>query len=295
MSSYALHIGPKTRFLNLFRRAFKVPFLENFLAQQIGRSSWKFWQKLVPPDYLYQKGSLRQVNINGIRYVLDIHNVVEHLVYFRIAPENFGPVEPVLKNARVLFDIGANIGSTALYFASKNPQARIYSFEPHPDTWQKARNNIDLNSFGNIHLVNKGLGDTDMSTKLYQVVNNNPGMNRILPDNDAFPFVMINITTLDGFCLQHGISKIDFMKVDVEGFEYHVLKGGCEIISSCHPVIYLELYDHGLKKNGHSAGALVALARSMGYNRFTNAYTMKPVDETTDFTDCDFDIIMEKK
>ena len=111
---------------------------------------------------------------------------------------------------------------------------------------------------------------------------------------NPYPFIWIEIITLDEFCREQCISQIDFIKIDVEGFEYFVLLGGKSIISRCHPIIYLELYDHGLKKHGHSAVALILLLSDMGYNYFLNAYTLCPIDASTDLTNCDIDIIAEK-
>lgn len=294
-NEYALPIGIKTRFLNIFRRLFQLPVLEKFLVRQIGPGRSSLWRKLVPPDYLYKRGSIRHTTIDGVEYVLDISNVVEHLVYFRITPENFKPVEEVIQNAKVIFDIGANIGGTALLFASMNSHARIYSFEPQPETYEKAKRNIGLNSFTNIHLFNIGMGEKNESKKLYQVIENNPAMNRIMPGEQNYPYTLIQIQTLDEFCTTQRISQIDFLKIDVEGYEYFVLKGGARVIAGSHPVIYLELYDVGLKKHGYSATALVLLLFEMGYTHITNAYTLLPVDRMTDLTGCDIDIIAEKR
>jgi len=294
-NEYALHIGFKTKFLNLFRRLFQLPFLERFLIRQIQPGKSNIWKKLVPPDYLYKKGSVRRTSVDGVEFQLDISNVVEHLVYFRVTPENFKPVEEVIKSAKVIFDVGANIGSTALYFAMENPGAKIFSFEPQPETFEKAKKNIALNSFKNIRLFNIGLGEKATSLKLYQVIDNNPAMNRIMPGEHDFPFTMVQINTLDEFCNEQRIQAIDFIKIDVEGYEYFVLKGGYKIITISHPVIYLELYDHGLKKHGYSAAGLVELLYEMGYTNITNAYNLSPVDTTTDLIDCDIDIIAVKE
>lgn len=295
MNEYELHIGAKTRFLNIFRRLFMFPFLENILISQIERNKNSLWEKLIPSNYLYKKGTIRQAKVDGLNFLLDISNAVEHLVYFRIAPENFKPVEPVLQKAKFIFDVGANIGSTALFFAQENPDAQIFSFEPHPATYKKALTNLALNSFHNIRLVNKGLGAVEEAKKLYQVVEKNPGMNRIMPDDNPYPYTWVEIVTLDGFCREYGISHIDFIKIDVEGFEYFVLLGGSNVLSQSHPVIYLELYDHGLKRNGHSAAALISLLMDMGYNQILNAYTESLITAGTDLTNCDFDIIAEKR
>ena len=293
-NEYALHIGPKTKFLNFFRRVFTIPAIENFLVRRLEQDPNIFFRKLIPPNYLYKTNSTRHVIIDGVKFILDISNVVEHLIYFRNEPEKFGLVNDEIGKAKIIFDVGANVGGTTLLFASKNPQARIFSFEPHPDTYQKAKTNIELNAFEKIYLFNKGVGAENESKKLYQVIDKNPGMNRILPGDHAYPFTLIETIKLDDFCHEHNIEHIDFLKIDVEGFEYFVLLGGKDIISKTHPVIYLELYDHGLKKNGYSASALISLLFAMGYTKILNAYTLTAITSSTDLTDCDIDIIAEK-
>jgi FkbM family methyltransferase len=294
MNEYALHIRAKTKFLNFFRLAFTNLLLERFFIKQVERNAKTAWRKLIPPDYLYKKGALRRTKINGVEFLFDISNVVEHLAYFRIAPENFKPVEYKIKTAKVIVDAGANVGSTTLLFASENPGAEIYSFEPHPDTYQKAVTNIQLNAFDKIQIFNLGLGAVKESKKLYEVIANNPGMNRMMPGENPYPFRLIEIITLDDFCTEHNISQIDFLKVDVEGFEYFVLLGGKTIISKTHPVIYLELYDHGLKKHGYSASQLIAWLFEMGYTNILNAYTLTQINKSTDLINCDIDIIASK-
>jgi FkbM family methyltransferase len=294
MNEYALHIGLKTHFLNLFRRVFALPLFEKFLVRMV-RKRHRLWQKLIPPEYLYKKGSIRRTNVNGVEFLLDISNVMEHYVYFDIAPENFKPIDEKLRNAKVIFDVGANIGSTTLLFAYKNPHAQIFSFEPHPETYKKAQTNIQLNRFKEIRLINQGVGAVKESKKLYEIITNNAGMNRIMPGDHPYPFKWIEIVTIDDFCREHSISYIDFIKIDVEGFEYFVLLGGKNIISKCHPVIYLELYDHGLRKNGYSASALILFLYEMGYNHILNAYTLSPITKSADLTNCDIDIIAEKR
>jgi len=66
-------------------------------------------------------------------------------------------VQKELKNARVIFDVGANIGYTSLYYASMNGTAQIFSFEPHPDIFIRAQENIALNQFRSLHLTNSGI------------------------------------------------------------------------------------------------------------------------------------------
>ena len=156
MNKYKIKKTSTTRALNLLRVFFTFPILENILITLISNNRYKFIQKIIPPDYLYKKGSLRYITRKGINYKLDISNVVDHYLYFQIDDFEYDSILDELKKARVILDIGANIGTTSLFFASINPNAQIISFEPHPHTIKRAEENIKLNNFQNIDLINIG-------------------------------------------------------------------------------------------------------------------------------------------
>ena len=122
---------------------------------------------------------------------MDISNVVGHYLYYGNKDASYLHVLDTIKNSKVILDIGANIGSISLYFASINPEAQIVSFEPHPDIFIRANENLKLNKFTNIQLINKGLGERKDFLKLYEVNKNNPGMNRILSEDKKLPFKKI--------------------------------------------------------------------------------------------------------
>lgn len=292
MTNYRLKQTPKTKFLNFFRTFFTLPLFEKLLVSVTINSNSKFIQKLIPPNYLYKKDSFRHVTRKGIKYNLDISNVVDHYLFYGIEDSSYKPVLRELKKAKVILDIGANIGTTSLFFASINPNAQIISFEPHPDTFKRAVENIKLNNFQNIDLINIGLGEKKERLKLYEVNENNPGMNRIIAEDKDLPFKQIDIEMLDVIMLERGISKVDFIKIDVEGFEYSVLQGGKEIIKS-KPMLFLELDDNNLKENNKSAKELIDLLLSFGYKEFYRADNSMPITTHDEFYNCHYDIIVK--
>jgi hypothetical protein len=73
------------------------------------------------------------------------------------------------------------------------------------------------------------------------------------------------VTTLDSFCTQHQISKLDFVKIDVEGYEERLLLGGRQTIGSFGPAILIEFDPPKLQRAGSSVDRLAALLRSFGY------------------------------
>lgn len=289
---YHLKISVKTKILNFFRQAFKLAILEKTLVRLNTKRAWLV-KKIIPPNYLYKKGSHRAISRNGIRYSLDISQVVDHLLYFGFDDNAYASVTTDIKNAAVIFDVGANIGTTTLFFAQKNPRATIYAFEPHPDTFIRLKENIALNDFSNTLLINEGLGEKMEYLNLYEVNSSNPGMNRIKrKDNDHdYPFKTVYINTIDQFVKVNKIEKIDFIKIDVEGFELSVLKGAEETLKASKPIIFLELDDNNLQENGATAKTLIEFLMAVGYQQIYRACSQQPVTANTNFGNCHFDVI----
>ncbi len=233
------------------------------------------------------------VERNGIKYKLDISHVVDHFIYWGMTDTAYQSVQSELKNARTILDIGANIGYTSLYYASINPSAQIFSFEPHPDIFIRAQENIALNSFHNINLINLGLGEKKEVLKLYEVNEHNPGMNRIILEEKDIAFKKINVDTLDQFVIEKNITHLDFIKIDVEGFEYAVINGGKETIQKHKPLLFIELDDNNLKENNSSALALISLLYDLGYTKFYRTDNMSALSTGTDFSHCHYDMVAQ--
>ena len=291
MSEYHLKQTSKTKILNVFRKPFTLPPLEKILVRLTAGKSLKFFKKLIPPDYLYEKNSLRLVKRNGINLKLDISNVVDHYIYYGVKDADYNPVLKAITSSKIILDIGANIGTTSLYFATINSTAKIYAFEPHPDTFNRAVENISLNNFKNIQLIKSGLGATKETVKLYEVNEHNPGMNRIIAEDKNLPFKIIEIDSLDSIVLKYGIEHIDMIKLDVEGFEYAVLKGARETLLKWKPLLFIELDDTNLRENNSTAKDLILLLNSYGYTNIYRASNSEIITPDTSFIKCHYDIV----
>ncbi len=290
MSSYQIKKTPKTKFINLFRTVFTLPPFEDALVALTSKSRSPLLRKFVPPNYLYKRESFRTITRENIKYKLDISNVVDHYLYFGLEDPVYTSVLETIQNANTILDIGANIGTTSLYFASLNANAKIISFEPHPDTFKRAEENIKLNSFRNIELLNIGLGEQKAELKLYEVNENNPGMNRILAEETNLPYKIIQVDLLDKIMEEKNTPPVDFIKIDVEGFEYSVLKGGANTLKN-KPVLFIELDDNNLRENNSTAEELIKMLYAIGYTRFYRADTSEAVSSATNFSHCHFDLI----
>lgn len=283
----------KTRFFNVFRLAFIFYPLEKLLRYLIVDCKLEFLRKLIPLPQLYKPGTFRISEKDGVQFYLDLHQSVDHFIYWLYHEKSYNRLLELASKANIIFDVGANVGSTALGMAKVNPQAVIHAFEPHQGNYAKALKNLSMNNFSNVFIHPFGLGQKTEKKKLYEVMDENSGMNRILNQDADFPFTEIEIKTLDDFVSESGIARIDLIKIDVEGFEMYVLYGAKNALRS-FPVLFVELDDNNLRLHGFNASMMIKFLKDAGYNRFYRADLNSPVNEETNFTNCHFDLIAEK-
>mgnify|MGYP001795887383 CR=1 FL=1 len=123
---------------------------------------------------------------------------------------------------QVIFDIGANVGQTAVAFTQFFPKAFIYSFEPVPKSFQKL--NAVASQHTNVRAFQIAFGDYSGTANM--TVNGTSTRNCITLDREvAANTAEVSITTGVEFMEEHQLEKISFLKVDAEGFDLRVLKG----------------------------------------------------------------------
>lgn len=127
---------------------------------------------------------------------------------------------------RTIFDVGGNFGQTALHFATAFPSVEILTFEPVPSSFSRLREATA--HLGRIKAFNVALGESAGAS----TINLTPsaGSNTLLPTEGATGTVAIQVDTLDRVAEANGIGTIDLLKIDVEGYELQVLKGGEKLL-----------------------------------------------------------------
>lgn len=140
-------------------------------------------------------------------------------------------MEQFLPGSSVVFDIGAHVGDWANMALKINPELRIHCFEPGKENFAKLAGNVPADRA----LCNPfGLSSSSREMPFY-IFRNAPGLNSLyrrqgLEDGWGLETPeeteTITLDTLDQYCREKDIQEIDFMKVDVEGHELEVFKGG---------------------------------------------------------------------
>lgn len=149
--------------------------------------------------------------------------------------------ESLIRKDSVVFDIGANIGLTSIFFAERC--SKVYSFEPVRSTFRFLTQNITRYDLANVQLENFGFGrEKKKSIIVMDKTDSASGFigEAIVPHSE-YLIENIELSTLDFFTSQHKIEKVNFLKLDVEGYELEVLFGGKKLLMRDRPLVVMEL------------------------------------------------------
>ncbi|MEO0119272.1 MAG: FkbM family methyltransferase [candidate division WOR-3 bacterium] len=120
----------------------------------------------------------------------------------------------------IIFDLGSNVGFSVIWFKLKYPTAKIYAFEPDPNTFNCLKKNVA--SFNGVFLFNIGISDRDGEEKLF-VMPGGLGSSFIKREKTK-GFLSVKTKSLDSIIKELSIKRIDLLKFDIEGAEYKVFK-----------------------------------------------------------------------
>jgi FkbM family methyltransferase len=164
-------------------------------------------------------------------------------------PVTTGIIRRYVKPGDVCADIGANVGALSLAMAQQaGPTGTVYAFEPGPMLYERLQTNIRLNHVRCIVPIQQGLSDRRGVLHWAEDMNNRG--NADLLGTSGIP---VSVLTLDEFCQERGVTRLDFIKVDVEGMELEVLKGASSVLSTIRPVLYFETHPGFLTSLGPDA------------------------------------------
>lgn len=172
----------------------------------------------------------------------------------RIAERMLAPFHQYIPVGGVVVDAGAMIGDhTATYADWVGAEGSVYAFEPNPEAYECLAMNV--RSLPQVKIFDFGLSNKLQSVKLN--LSENSGASHLSDDEGS-----VLVKMLDSFALK----RLDFMKIDVEGFETRVLRGAVQTILSCRPTMLIEVNSGALLRAGTSSSELCSVLSSLGYS-----------------------------
>jgi FkbM family methyltransferase len=175
-----------------------------------------------------------------------------------------------LKASDTFYDIGANIGLFTLLASEKCKN--VIAFEPTGDTFRLLSENIALNfSPENVQLINAAASDTNGTQDIYVLTNGKDAWNSmaVKPEEGEYRIDQIKTVNVDQMVESGSIPPPTVIKIDVEGWELHVLRGLENTILKYRPVMLIEFTQPNLIAAGTSSQELGEYIRSKNYELFT--------------------------
>lgn len=200
--------------------------------------------------YDYESKEIHGIDIvaplqdNGLVCFINTKDLIGWKIYF------FGEYEKgtnrilakYVKDTDIVIEAGANIGSESLLISKQLTTGHLYCFEPNPYTFERLKINLSINELENVSAYDYALGETDsqINFHIYPKGFCNAGMSsKYMETRDT---IKINVVqqTLDTFVAQNNITKVDFIKMDIQGAEMDMINGSAKTIERFKPTIFTE-------------------------------------------------------
>lgn len=196
-------------------------------------------------------------------------------------------LQALIPSQAVIVDVGAHSGQHTKLFARMAPGGHVYAFEPGAYARSILKVAIGARRFSNVSILDVGLSDRPATETLHMPLKRRGtvgfGLSHLGAETSGRATITeeIRLTTLDAFSREQNLQRLDFIKVDIEGWEAHFLRGAREAIARFRPSLLLEVVEPTLKRAGSTAVEVFNELLPLGYVAFETSehtdYRMRPV------------------
>ena len=268
------------RFLKTHLKRFVPSAARNSIKR---RMAAKFVAPVSSNIRIEEMGGTLKCTIDEIAFLAPI-NCLQDLKYFAETAEGRSEFDGIARAARdggVLFDIGAHSGLISALFCAANPKNKVVSFEPSPLSREKLIAIRDLNKIADrMQIEQSGIGEKSATVTMeFDPVGGYVQTQRFDHSMWAAPqSIDVKIESISDAANRLDVVP-EFLKIDIEGYEYEAIKGSLEFIAAHKPLLFLEIHLNYLEARQLSAKALVTMLREAGYRLYASSgAALKPSD-----------------
>jgi FkbM family methyltransferase len=214
---------------------------------------------------------------DGLKWRLDLEQGIDLAIYLLGAFERstVNAYRKIVRQGDTVLDIGANVGAHTLQLAKLvGSNGAVIAYEPTAYAVYKLRQNLALNPglVQRVTVAQMMLTDSDDRTPEQEIYSSWPlnseknvhaGHRGQLKSTEGS-----RALKLDSHLQSLNVKKVDFIKMDVDGFECHVLGGAMATLENCQPAILMELSPYLYSEHGKSLDDLLSLLSRAGYSMF---------------------------
>ncbi|QDU70791.1 FkbM family methyltransferase [Mucisphaera calidilacus] len=210
--------------------------------------------------------------IDGLRLTAYPYNEVTRSILMTglYDPTELSWLRRTLTPGMTFIDGGANLGLYSL-IASRcvGDDGRVLAFEPSGREYDRACHHVALNQLENVTVLRAALADRPGRIGIKIADEKHAGHNTlggfVYHATQLDRVEQVEATTLDDAVREHNLTRVDVVKLDLEGSEHAALQGAAQTLERYRPVLLMEFSDPSLRAQGSSAEALRACVESFGY------------------------------
>ena len=197
-------------------------------------------------------------------------HIQQQLFWYGCYEKDLGELlKKMLRPNDVFIDIGGNIGYFSLLSASISPSVKVISFEPVKDLFKKMKENFSINDRKNIVAINAAVGEMNEQCELFLSAPDNLGMPSFhQPENYSGRKEKVEVIAIDDWLKTSGLTKIDLIKLDIEGSELAALKGMRAVLEEQRPVLIVEVNPETLSLFGLKPEDICNYLNQFNFDKF---------------------------
>lgn len=202
----------------------------------------------------------------------------------------------IVKPGMIVADVGANIGYYTIQLSKiVGSNGQVYAFEPFSPFRERLIDHLHWNNCHNVILSGFGLSDKIVTNRQIYFAGNKSGSATLvsLDDPSFSEAANVNLNTLDNYVDEIGITKLDFIKVDIDGYEFKFISGALDSLERFRPIILMEFSHLHLLHEGSGVEELASMLKGLGYSFYSERtggqYTTR-VDFLVDTMNCAYSV-----
>ncbi len=225
-----------------------------------------------------QTPSHSTLSLHGVRFDVDLSvdpAMMKRIYYKCYEVETEYIFRKFIKKGNTFLDIGANVGYlSALALSLVGTSGRVISFEPVPEYFERLNKLSQDNRNYRLLAHQFALGDREHSAVIAVTNLPNIGFNSMVPDfmsrGDMKKQVDVKVRRLDNYLREKGIEKVDFLKIDTEGYEFPVLIGFSDYLKSGYwkPIILSEVWPDAYPRLGFTLSQFNEYMKGFGFDAY---------------------------
>jgi FkbM family methyltransferase len=263
-----------------------ISSLKNKLSRSFSKEKNKKYQyEIMKSGFHYYQNLCRNVYVSNIlfsddqtvitlkdgrKYFFDPFSKINKLYTVpttgTFEPEETEMVKNLVKQGDICVDIGGSFGwYTILLSKLVGDEGEVFVFEPISYNYTALSNNIKLNDCRNVFAHNLALGGNSSEIDIYLSDIDTSGSLKLRKYEKSYETQKVKIIKLDDFFTENKLSRVDFIKADVEGAELGVLKGAKSLLQKCMPTLFLEIQRKHTELFGYTPSDIFNYLYQLGY------------------------------